>query len=188
MDVETPQEQVTHATRLKADAEAGVRKTGTRFILSHKPSKRAFSKRLITDSANYKPEDGDRGSAKAQKPGKAQVSAKQTSKEMTSMFQKNFHYLVQSKNLKRKKREHRRNKLTEAVEFSAKYPSRILTRDRRKKNFVEDVNHSELAPARVNMSTLSSKIGSKAKKLAKKYMYSQNHSEFQKSGRNQCIR
>lgn len=124
MDVETPQEATAQTSKQRPDAEAGVRKTGPRFILSHKPSKRAFSKRLITESANYKVEESEGGSAKAQIPGKSQAKPKQSTKDMTSMFQKNFHYLVQSKNLKRKKREHRRNKLSEAVEFSAKYSSR----------------------------------------------------------------
>ena len=124
MDLETPQEQLPKSVRHKPESDVGTRKIGPRFILSQKPSKRAFSKRQITEPVNYKQEDVDRSSAKLQKSnklGKSQVSGKQSSKELTNMFQKNFNYLVQSKNLKRKKREHRRNKLSEAMEFSAKY-------------------------------------------------------------------
>ena len=51
---------------------------------------------------------------------------------------------------------------------------RILIKDRRKKNFVEDVNHSEIAGQRVNLSTLSTKIGGKTKKLGRKFLYSHN--------------
>ena len=103
---------------------------------------------------------------------------KASKQEVTNMFQKNFHYLKQSINLKRKKREHRKNKLSEAVEYSEKYSSKRLIEDRRKRNF-EDVNHSELGAQRVNLSTLSSKMGSKAaKKLARKYLYSGNTSEY----------
>lgn len=49
---------------------------------------------------------------------------KPTEKEISSQFQKNLNSLFQSKNHKRRKKEYRRNKLGEMVEFSAKYSSK----------------------------------------------------------------
>jgi hypothetical protein len=118
------EEQKDQLSTQPIDNEHSLRKLKTRSILSHKASKRDFSRRLVTDQSSYKLDDTDNGNAKDIKMVKSQIGTKPNQIELTNMFHKNFSCLKQSMNLKRKKKEHRKNKLSEPVEFSEKYTSK----------------------------------------------------------------
>ena len=128
MQFEDQHKVLTNQTKNNIVNEASKRKTGARSLLSQKHSKRAFSKRVGGDTKTYKAEETDRNSVQNQvlsiKMGKSHASSKHSVKDLSKMFHKNLNYLVKSKNLRRKKRDNKKNKLGEGIDFSAKYSSK----------------------------------------------------------------